>query len=123
MRSIHDLRKIAQVEFSDIVRDSIIIDHKLRIFFRDGSFMDATLSQKLPDKFGFHWELKDSAKSIYRYDNFPDKNWNFISTYPFHFHYGSQDQVKASPFPPGVLEGFRAFLSFVKTNIGPVSSP
>ena len=44
---------------------------------------DANLSKKLPDRFGYHWECKDISGAIFRYDNFPDKNWEKISTYPF----------------------------------------
>jgi len=117
MPSIANLRRIAEVEFADIVRDTLIIDHKLRIFLVDGSFMDVNLSQRLPDKFGYHWERMDMAKTIFRYDNFPDKDWNHVSTYPYHFHDGSQNHVKASPFPLSVIEGFRAFLAFVRTYI------
>ncbi len=64
MPSIADLRRIAEVEFADIVRDTLIIDHKLRIFLGDESFMDVNLSQRLPDKFGHHWERMDMAKII-----------------------------------------------------------
>ena len=44
MPSIADLRRIAKVEFADIVRDTLIIDHKLRIFLVDGSFMGGLLA-------------------------------------------------------------------------------
>lgn len=114
MPSIEDLKRIAEVEFAGIVSDTIIIDHKLRIFLIDNSFVDASLSQRLPDKFGFHWERKDLAGTIFRYDNFPDKNWSDVSTYPYHFHNGSQENAEASPFPLTIIEGFRAFLEFVR---------
>lgn len=117
MPSIDDLRRIAEVEFAAIVADTLMIDNKLRIFMNDGSFMDVNLSQRLPDKFGFHWERMDAAGSVFRYDNFPDKSWSSVSTYPYHFHNGSQDNVEASPFPLSVIEGFRAFLNFVKNRI------
>lgn len=38
MPSIDDLRKIADVEFADIVKDSLIAGHKLRIFLIDNKF-------------------------------------------------------------------------------------
>ncbi|HLG30215.1 MAG TPA: DUF6516 family protein [Candidatus Brocadiales bacterium] len=123
MPSIDDLRKIAEVEFADIVKDTLIIDHKLRIFLIDKGFIDVNLSQRLPDKFGFHWEVMDSAGSIFRYDNFPDKNWSNISTYPYHFHNGLQMTVESSPFPLTVIEGFRAFLEFVRVKITTGSQP
>lgn len=117
MPSIDDLRKIGEVEFADIVKDSMIIDHKLRIFLINNGFIDVSLSQKLPDKFGFHWEVTDLACTIFRYDNFPDKNWRNVSSYPYHFHNGSQQNVEASPFPLAIVDGFRAFLEFVRTKL------
>lgn len=114
MPSINELRKIAEVEFADIVRDSLIIDHKLRIFLIKHGFIDISLSQKLPDKFGFHREVTDTAGTIFRYDNFPDKNRSNVSTYPYHFHNESQMTVEPAPFPPSIIEGFRAFLEFVR---------
>ncbi len=114
MPSIDDLRKIAEVEFGDIVKDSLIIDHKLRIFLINNGFIDVSLSQKLPDKFGFHWEVTDLGGTIFRNDNFPDKNWSNVSSYPYHFHNGSQMNVETSPFPLAIVEGFRAFLEFVR---------
>ncbi len=117
MPSLEDLKKIAEVEFADIVKDSLLMDHKLRIFLKDKSFVDVNLSMRLPDKFGYHWEVMDSAGSIFRYDNFPDKNWNFVSTYPYHFHNGSQGNVEISPFPISILEGFRAFLQFIREKL------
>ena len=37
--------------------------------------------------------------------------------YPYHFHNGSQMNVEASPFPLAIVEGFRAFLEFVRTKM------
>lgn len=114
MPSIDDLRKIAEIEFADIVKETLIVDYKLRIFLIDNSFIDVSLSHRLPDKFGFHWETMNHPNTIFRYDNFPDKKWSHIPTYPYHFHNGSQENVEAPPFPLYVIEGFRAFLEFVK---------
>ena len=115
MPSIDDLRRIAEVEFADVVKDSVVIDHKLRIFLIKHGFIDVSLSQKLLNKFGFHWEVTDPAGTIFRYDNFPDKNWSNVSSYPYHFHNGSQMNAEASPFPLAIVEGFRVFLEFVRT--------
>lgn len=117
MPSIDDLRKIAEVEFADIVKDTLIIDHKLRIFMIKNSFVDVNISKRLSDKFGFHWEVMNQAGTFFRYDNFPDKAWGGVSTYSFHFHNGSQMAVEASPFPLTIIEGFRAFLEFVKAKM------
>lgn len=117
MPDIEMIARIAEVEFADIVVSVLRIEHKIRITFIDKSFMDIYISQKLPDKFGFHWERKDEKGTFYRYDNFPDKKWQKASTYPHHFHDSSQDTVKSSPFPLNPIDGFRAFMEFVSKKI------
>lgn len=117
MPEIEDIKRIAEVEFTDIVSDTLQIDYKLRIILINKSFIDVNLSKKLPDKFGFHWECRDEVRTIYRYDNFPDKNWQSLSSYPYHFQNGSQDNVEASPFPLTVVEGFRAFMEFIRDKL------
>ncbi len=117
MIDINDLKRVAEVEFANIVKYTTIIDNKLRITIIDNSFIDVNLSRKLPDKFGFHWECKDEKGTIFRYDNFPDKNWKSLATFPHHFHNGSKDTVEVSPFPLTIIEGFRAFMEFVRNNI------
>ncbi|MGR3293221.1 MAG: toxin-antitoxin system TumE family protein [Candidatus Scalindua sp.] len=89
----------------------------MRIILVDNSFIDVHLSQRIPDKFSFHWECADRSETLYRYDNFPDKKWQSVPTYPHHFHDGSQDTVKSSPFPLSIIDGFRAFMEFVKEKI------
>ena len=117
MPSIHDLEKIAKIEFADIVVSTMFIDHKLRIFLTDSSFIDVNLSQRLPDKFGFHWECMNQAGEVFRYDNFPDPSWKNVSTYPYHFHNGTQGEVEAATFPLDVIKGFRAFMEFVRNKV------
>jgi len=104
MPSIHDLEKIAKIEFADIVVSTMFIDHKLRIFLTDSSFIDVNLSQRLPDKFGFHWERMNQSCEVFRYDNFPDPSWKNVSTYPYHFHNGTQEAVEAASFPLDVIK-------------------
>jgi hypothetical protein len=54
MANLKDLRRIAEVEFADIVKSTMLIDYKMRVFLKDNSFLDVYLSRKLTDKFGFH---------------------------------------------------------------------
>lgn len=117
MASVDDLKRIAEIEFSDIVKTTFFIDHKLRIILSNNSFIDVNLSRKLPDRFGFHWEKMDNAGSIFRYDNVPDKKWKNVSSFPYHFHRGNQKSVETSPFPLTIIDGFRAFLHFVKKEL------
>ena len=117
MTTITDLQRIAEIQFSDIVSDTYLLEHKLRITLIDSSFIDAHVSQKLPDKFCFHWETKDAKGTIYRFDNFPDRNWNYLSSYPYHFHKEDQNTVEVPPFPFEVLHGFISFMEFVRNEI------
>ena len=117
MPPVEDIKRIAEIEFSDIVKTTSPIEFKLRIILINNSFVEVYLSQRLPDRFGFHWECMDESKSFYRYDNFPDKNWQSVETFPYHFHSGSQNSVDASPFPPAPIEGFRAFMEFIRQKL------
>ncbi len=117
MPAIDDFKRIAEVEFADIVKGAHRIDYKLRITLINNGFIDVYLSQRLPDKFGFHWECMDESRTFYRYDNFPDKKWQSVSTYPYHLHAGTQDAVEASPFPSNPVEGFRAFMEFIRIKL------
>lgn len=117
MPLIVDLKRIAEVEFADIVKETFFVGYKVRIILIDNSFIDVHLSQRIPDKFSFHWECMSGPETLYRYDNFPDKKWRAVSTYPHHFHVGSQDSVKSSPFPFNSIDGFRAFMEFVSEKI------
>lgn len=115
MTTTDDLKRLAEVEFANIVKDTFFIAYKIRIILIDNSFIDVHLSQKIPDKFSFHWECISRTDSFYRYDNFPDKKWENVSTYPYHFHKGPH--VVASPFPLKPVDGFRAFMEFVRKKI------
>jgi len=117
MPLIDDIKRIAEIEFADIIKNSYQVEYKLRIILINNSFIDVYLSQKLPEKFGFHWECMDIKGMIYRYDNFPDKNWQSVETFPHHFHNGSQNSVVASPFPLTLINGFRAFMEFVRNRL------
>ncbi len=118
MAHLDDLKKIAKVEFGDIVKSVHHLDYKLRILLIDNSFIDAHLSESLPGKFGYHWECMDPAGTFYRYDNFPDQKFRYLSTYPYHFHNGIQRNVVSPPFPLNIIDGFRGFLEFVKEKMG-----
>lgn len=113
----HQLRRIAEVEFSKIVSYITIVGVKLRIFLIDNSFIDVWVSDKIQGRFGFQWERRYIDQKFYRYDNYPDTAWENVSTYPYHFHNESQNKVEASPFKQDVEEGFRGFMLFVKKKL------
>ncbi len=115
MANLEKLQKIAQLEFKEIVRYSYIKDYKLRIILIDGSFIDTFLSQKLKNKFGFHWECIDGK--IFRYDNFPDRKAKKLKSFPYHFHFEEQSNIQEPPFRTDIENGFRDFLRFVQDKI------
>ncbi|MBM2815705.1 MAG: hypothetical protein HW421_2467 [Ignavibacteria bacterium] len=117
MIDIITLQITAQVKFGEIIKTLFFVDFKLRIVLIDDSFIDVIISQKLPDKFGFHWETRNVKNEIFRYDNFPDVKWKGVETYPYHFHNGSQENVVSSPFPKDIIQAFYAFMNFVKERI------
>jgi hypothetical protein len=112
---IEKLARIAEIEFSDIVDTTELIGIKLRIMLIKEGFVDVWLSRKLANRFGYHWEERSTGLS-YRYDNFPDTKWKHVSTYPYHFHDGSQDNVvEASRFEKDIEQGFRSFMRWVRS--------
>ena len=117
MPTLQDIQYIAEVEFHRLIIDSQPLGDKLRLFLPDGSYIDAWLARRLNNRFGFHWERKHIDGTLYRYDNFPDTDWNCVTTYPYHFHNGSQKNVEASPFAPDALDGFRDFMRFVERKL------
>jgi len=121
MPKTDDLKKIAKIEFGDIVKSVHNLEYKMRIILIDNSIIDVHLSDSLPGKFGFHWECMKSDGAFYRYDNFPDQALRSISTYPYHFHNGAKQDVVASPFPLDIIDGFRGFLEFVKQKISDIN--
>jgi hypothetical protein len=118
MTSLAHLRRIAELEFADIVVQTDIVGVKLRVLLTDTSYVDIWASRKIQGRFGFHWERQHLDGQIYRYDNFPDTNWSDVSTFPYHFHDGDQNRVVAAPFAPSTEQGFREFMAFVKHKIG-----
>jgi hypothetical protein len=111
------IRRIAEIEFSSVVEQTDILGSKLRVLLTDSSYIDVWTSRTLNKRFGFHWERRHLDERFYRYDNFPDTNWSNVSTFPFHFHDGTQDAVISSPFATEPLQGFREFIAFVEGTI------
>ena len=112
--SLNELQRIAELEFAAIVVDSQLLGEKLRLYVIDNSLIDVWVARKRQDRFGFHWERRHLDGTIYRYDNFPDTDWQSVETFPFHFHDGTQANVVASPFSAEIEPAFREFLAFAQ---------
>jgi len=118
---IVDLKKlgeIAEVEFWDVVEDVIITDiNELRIILQDDSFVDVWFSLKLQGRYSYHWERRHIDNTIYRHDNAPHKKWEYVSTFPKHFHNGNEDNVVDSKINAEPDEGLREFLLFIREKL------
>ena len=112
---VERLRKIAEIEFSDIVEDAFIPDmNELRIILTDGSFLDIWFSLKLSGRYSYHWERRRIDGKIFRHDNAPHKNWRSLATFPRHFHDGSEKKVTESFISEDPVMALREFLLFVR---------
>ena len=110
--------RIAEIEFSDITLSTHDLGHKLRIYFKDKSFIDFFYTTRTKtQRFALHWERRHIDNTIYRLDNTPDKNWKNVKTFPLHFHNKTYTKVSTPPFETKTLdltELFRNFLKFAR---------
>lgn len=92
------MEKLAKTEYQDIVSKTKIIrkrcaaSGKLRIIFKDSSFLDVWLSSS--GKYSYHWEQRAQRGCILRYDNAPFHP--DVTTHPKHLHEGTEQNVKPS---------------------------
>ena len=124
MEKFSKFARIAEIEFSDIILSTHLLDLKLRIYFKDKSYLDFFYTTHLRiQRFSIHWERNHVDKTIYRLDNTPDTKWKRVQTFPFHFHDGKYDKVKQTPFfikdDFKLEEIFRDFLKFARKIIVP----
>ena len=112
------LRHIATVEYADIVIDALVPGvNELRIFLRDGSFVDVWFSLKLANRYSYHWERQAIDGTLYRHDNAPHQQWKVVATFPHHFHDGSESNVVASYLSQAPDEALRQFLTFIRDKL------
>ena len=112
------LREIAEVEFADIVADAYVPDlNELRLVLIDGSFVDAWFSLKLAGRYSFHWEHRAIDGTIYRHDNAPHQGWQYVTTFPRHFHDGREDNVVESHLSESPEQALREFLTFARERL------
>ena len=112
------LKNIALQEFPDVVvsasilRGPLNVAKSLRLFFIDNSFLEIWLTDK---KYSYHWQRADGK--IHRHDNAPHKKHKHIKTFPKHFHYGSENNVKESKIADNPEIAIRDFMNFVRENL------
>jgi len=116
--NVERLHEIAEVEFSDIVKVAVISDtNELRIMLKEGSFIDVWFSLKLIERYSYHWERRAIDGTIYRHDNAPHCRWNIVTTFPKHFHDGSETNVVESYLSNQPDKAIREFLVFIRNII------
>lgn len=116
--TLEDLQIIVEDQFLDIVIEILKLPpDKIRLALRDKSFIDVRLSQKIKNRFDFHWERRHIDKTIYRYDNFPDSRYKKLKTFPFHFHNKKENKVIESPLKKRLPGAFIDFMEFVRRKL------
>ncbi|KPV64734.1 MAG: hypothetical protein AOA65_0801 [Candidatus Bathyarchaeota archaeon BA1] len=90
------LAQLAITSFSDIVHGTREIDGKLRILMLDGSFVDVWLSERKKGVYAYHWARRAIDGTIYRRNNLPDKDARRLKTFPKHFHFRSEKNIRES---------------------------
>lgn len=115
MSNLRQIEFFIREEYAEIITNSNILEGKIRFYVIDGSYIDIWFSKVFEGRFSFHWERKDGK--LYRLDNVPHKKWEFVSTFPYHFHDGEPDNVVANPFANQPEKALRAFMDFVRNKI------
>ena len=116
------LAAIALSEFGDVVVDAQIFSLptgdplKLRLDIADGSMLDVFISTG--GRYSYHWERRlISSRDLYRHDNAPHNRWRDVSTFPKHFHDGSEGYVIESDISESPQDAIREFLTFIQRKL------
>ena len=108
------IKRIVDIEYADIVKDSEIQLDKLRVYLKDGSLVDVWFSRKIEGRFSYLWERRHLDGKIFRHDNFPDPRFKYVASFPKHFHNGFQDKAEESQLSEDPIKGIKEFMDFVK---------
>ena len=90
------------------------MEGKLRLLFKDETFMDIWLSVKKKGVYAYHWERREVDGTIYRYNNLPDREAKKLQAYPKHFHDKAQENVVESNLSDNPEEAIRTVLEFAR---------
>lgn len=117
-----ELLESAWEEFDDVVVSGEVLrfptgdPHKLRLDIVDGSLLDVFLSPS--GRYAYHWERRlTKAGSIFRHDNAPHHRWRYVSTFPKHFHNGSEGNVTESYISDIPNSALQEVLRFVRQTL------
>ena len=113
------LKAIAQDEFSDVVVNAQIMTLstgdplKLHLDIADESLLDVFIS--VTGRYSYHWERRTTPKNdLFRHDNAPHNQWRKTTTFPKHFHNGSESNVVDSHISNDPEQAIREILTFVR---------
>lgn len=113
--TLEELKSVIEDRFLDIVTEILEPSFdKVRVILKDKSFIDLRVSQKIKNRFDFHWERRHLDKTIYRYDNFPNTRFKHLKTFPYHFHKKKENKVIESPFGKRLPDALIDFMEFVR---------
>lgn len=112
----------AKRDFSDVVVDGSIPTLptgdplKLRILIADGSLLDIYLSAS--GRYSYHWERRlIGLGTIYRHDNAPHDKWRHVTTFPKHFHDGSESNVVESYISSEPEVAIQTVLAYIRAKL------
>ena len=113
------LKGIAESEYKEIVTSTKMLGKqsvgsaKLRIFFKDRTFLDIWLSPS--GKYSYHWEQRAQRGIIYRHDNAPD--FPYIKTHPQHLHDGDEKSIQPSYIDIDPTKAIKQILTIIKQKL------
>ncbi len=113
------VHQIALTEFDEIVIQAEIMrfstgdPRKLRLTLLDNSIIDIFLS--VSGRYAYHWDRRPAGRTeFYRHDNAPHTAWQYVATFPRHFHDGEERNVVASYISSEPTEAIRQFCTFAR---------
>lgn len=115
----YKLKLIAETKYKDIVTSTKILGNrtigstKLRVFFKDQTYLDIWIS--LSGKYSYHWEQRSQRGTIYRHDNAPD--FPHIKTHPKHLHNGDEKNIQPSYINNDPTIAIIQILNIIKKNL------
>ncbi len=122
MQIYRQLLALAKAKFADVVVDGAVMTlstgdpQKLRLLIADGSLIDVYLSKS--GRYSYHWERRMIGEgTIYRHDNAPHPRWQYVSTFPKHFHNGQEENVIESYLSSDPSEALSEVLRFARAKL------